>query len=508
MRGNNETIPVWSRVELPRNFSQLASDMKVDVCVIGAGITGLTTAYLLQKEGCSVAVLDAWGLAAGETGRTTAHLTAVLDDRFFDLESLFGEDKARLAAQSHRAAINTIHEIAQRERIDCDFEWVDGYLAALDDDQKKDFDKEKEAVTRAGFADMRILSALPLEQADLGPVMQFPRQACFHINKYMSGLAQAFLKAGGRIFTGVRVTDIHNDGRPFVKTEQGHIIAAGHIVVATNTPVNDRVTMHTKQAAYRTYVVAYEIPKDSYPGFLLWDMADPYHYVRIVRGDSTDYLIAGGEDHKTGQADDAEARYARIDQWTRQYFSGLGSIAYRWSGQIMEPVDSLAFLGRNPGGDKNVYIATGDSGNGMTHGTVAAMLITALILGRHNDWEDVYDPSRKPVRAAGTFLEENADVVAHLVKDWIAPGEVSNVEEIPNGQGAILRQGASKLAIYRDEAGALHVRSAVCTHLGCIVQWNGGEKSWDCPCHGSRFDTEGRVLNGPTTKALAEAQLK
>jgi Rieske Fe-S protein len=266
------------------------------------------------------------------------------------------------------------------------------------------------------------------------------------------------------------------------------------------------VKMHTKQAAYRTYVIAYRIPKDTYPGFLLWDMQDPYHYVRVLRGPTYDMLIVGGEDHKTGQAYDMDARYQRLDSWAKRYFSTLGPIEYRWSGQVMEPVDCLAFIGRNPMDEDNVFIATGDSGNGMTHGTIAGMLITDLILGRENAWEKLYDPARKSIKAAPDFIKENTNFVGHMVKDWVKPSEVDSVDAIHPGEGAILRKGAAKVAVYRDEKGQLHERSAVCTHLGCIVQWNSGEKSWDCPCHGSRFDCEGRILNGPAITPLAAEQ--
>ena len=262
--------------------------------------------------------------------------------------------------------------------------------------------------------------------------------------------------------------------------------------------------MHTKQAAYRTYVVAFAVPKNSYSSFLLWDMPDPYHYARIVRGgDEGDLLVVGGEDHKTGQANDAENRFKKLEEWSEKHFEILGPLAFRWSGQVMEPVDHLAFIGRNPM-DENVYIVTGDSGNGMTHGTLAGILITDLIQGRTNPWEKLYDPSRKSIETAPTYIKENANVVGCMVSDWIAPGEAGKPEDIPPNEGAIMRKGLSKIAVFKDEDGGLHKCSAVCTHLGCVVQWNSGEKSWDCPCHGSRFDVEGDILNGPAIKQLEE----
>jgi len=505
-RSLDESIPVW-REQVPQMpaFPVLSDNLAADVCVVGAGIAGLTIAYSLQKEGRSVIVLDAWGLASGETGRTTAHLCSVLDDRFFNLESLFGEENMRLAAESHKAAIDRVEFIVREENIACDFERVDGYLVAASPEQQEDFEKEKDAVLRAGFSNMEVHNHVPVPGiADMGPAIRFPGQATFHISKYMIGLAHAFQRLGGKIFTGAQVVEVKGGKKAYAKTDNGLRVEAGHIVVATNTPINDWVKMHTKQAAYRTYVAGFEVPKDAYPPFLLWDMEDPYHYARIVRGKAHDMLIVGGEDHKTGQAGDMTARYQRVQAWAARYFSPLGDVRYRWSGQIMEPVDSLAFIGRNPMDDENVYIVTGDSGNGITHSTIASILIPDLIQGRPNAWEKLYDPSRKTLKAATDFVKENTNFVGHMVRDWVRPSEVENVEAIKRGEGAILRRGASKVAVYRDDDGMLHERSAVCTHLGCVVQWNAGEKSWDCPCHGSRFDCEGRILNGPAIKPLGE----
>lgn len=507
-RRSDQTVPVWTEAPIKKDFPPLSTDQDVDVCIVGAGITGLTTGYLLRREGKRVAIVDEWGLAGGQTGRTTGHLTAVLDDRFFELEDGFGEERARLAAESHMTAINRIEAIVREEEIECDFERVDAFLVALDDEQKKDFDKEVPALKRVGFSDMTVHTEVPVHGISMQNAARFPQQACFHINKYMNGLAAAFVRNGGYIFVGSHVNKVQGGDNAFVETSDGRKITARHIVVATNTPINDLVTMHTKQAAYRTYALAYRIPKDSYQNFLIWELADPYHYARIVRGDPDDFLVIGGEDHKTGQANDAEERFRSIDTWARQHFSTVGPIAYRWSGQIMEPVDSLAFIGRNPGDHDNVFIATGDSGNGLTHGTIAGILISDLIHGRDNPWKDVYEPSRKTLSTAGSFISENANVVACLVKDWVAPSEVDSIDQIPVGEGAVLRDGASKIAVYRDKKGLVHSCSAVCTHLGCIVQWNGGEKSWDCPCHGSRFTVDGRILNGPASKPLEHTHLE
>ncbi|HEU5135420.1 MAG TPA: FAD-dependent oxidoreductase [Steroidobacteraceae bacterium] len=507
-RSFDESIPVWRENATSQTPAEPAGrtpalPASTQVCVIGAGISGLTTAYLLQRAGLQVLVLDAYGVAAGETGRTTAHLTSALDDRYYHLENLFGADNARLAADSHRAAIDRVETIVNEESIDCDFERLDGYLVCTDAKLREKFEDESEAALRAGFDDLEVLESMREHGVLMeGPALRFSRQAAFHAGRYMDGLARAFRKHGGTLITKARVVSVSGGGAAHVDLANGKTVAAGHIVVATNTPFNDRVAMHTKQAAYRTFVVGFEVAKDSFPAMLLWDMEDPYHYVRRVRGIERDVVIIGGEDHKTGEANDAAARYDRLEAWARANFRDLGAVVYRWSGQVMEPVDSLAFIGRNPLDDDNVYIITGDSGNGITHGTLAGMLISDLITGRPNPWEKLYDPTRKTLKAAPTFVAETADMVARMVGDHVKGGDVHDRDDVALGEGAIIRDGMKHVAVYRDAHGNLQEMSAVCTHLGCVVQWNGGEKSWDCPCHGSRFALDGSVLNGPATAPL------
>jgi Rieske Fe-S protein len=279
------------------------------------------------------------------------------------------------------------------------------------------------------------------------------------------------------------------------------------VVVATNSPVNDRLVIHTKQHPYRTYVVGLRVPAGNVDRALYWDYADPYHYVRLQRerGAADEVLIVGGEDHHTGQVQDADERWDRLEQWTRRRWPMVREVLFRWSGQVMEPVDGLAYIGRNPQDADNVYIATGDSGNGMTHGTIAGMLLTDLIQGRANPWAALYDPARKSLRALKRWAAGAARASAPYA-EWVTPGEVTSADEIAAGEGAVLRRGLHKVAVYRDPSGRLVERSATCPHLGCIVDWNSTEKSWDCPCHGSRFTAEGRVVNGPALGDLSPAE--
>jgi glycine/D-amino acid oxidase-like deaminating enzyme/nitrite reductase/ring-hydroxylating ferredoxin subunit len=499
------TLSVWAATANTPTESPLDKDIDADVCIIGAGIAGLSTAYLLAKEGKHVIVLDDGPIGGGMTARTTAHLTNAIDDRFYELERLFGEEGSKLAAQSHTDAIDRVEQIVQAENINCEFERVDGYLFIPPDGRISVLEDELPAAHRAGLPAVQRLERAPLKSFDTGPCLHFPRQAQFHPLKYLTGLVRAIESDGSRIFTRTHADTIEEG---LVTTTNGHTIRADSIVVATNCPINDRVAIHTKQAPYTTYVIGARVDRGSIPSLLLWDaphnLADPYHYIRVEKGEEYDVLIVGGEDHKTGQQHDGNQRWGKLEQWTGNRFP-IKEIEFRWSGQVMEPVDGLAFIGRNPG-DENIFIATGDSGMGMTHGTIAGILLTDLIMGRQNPWIDLYDPSRKTLGAAKDFAKENINVVAQYA-DKLTPGDVDSVEEIRNGEGAVLRSGLAKVAVYRDNHGTIHSMSAVCVHLGCVVTWNAGEKTWDCPCHGSRFDALGVVINGPANEDLPPKDL-
>ena len=485
-------------------LSPLRADTAADVCVVGAGIAGITTAYMLAKRGRRVVVLDDGPVGGGETGRTTAHLVTALDDRYYELERLHGLEGAHLAAASHAAAIDLVERICQDEQIDCNFERLDGYLFVPPEGSLEQINLELEACQRIRLNGIECVERAPIKDFDTGPALRFPRQAMFHPLRYLHHLQGAIERMGGRICTGTRAVEFHGGEDAHVVTKAGPVVRCRHIVVATNTPVNDLVSIHTKQAPYRTYVIGARVPAGAVQRALYWDTADPYHYVRLQKTDDNsgdEILIVGGEDHKTGQASDFAERYAKLEAWTRQRWPMITRVDYRWSGQVMEPVDSLAFIGRNPADHDNVYICTGDSGNGMTHGTIAGMLLPDLIEGCDNPWAKLYDPRRKSLRSIGEFARENLNVAVQY-GDWATPGEVEDVAEIPSDGGAVLRRGLAKIAVYRDGAGKLHECSATCTHLGCVVAWNRTEKTWDCPCHGSRFDAYGRVVNGPALHDL------
>jgi glycine/D-amino acid oxidase-like deaminating enzyme/nitrite reductase/ring-hydroxylating ferredoxin subunit len=498
----------WMRETVPDLWADLPAQIYADVCIVGAGIAGLSVAYHMVRAGRSVVVIDDGPIGGGETGRTSAHLSSALDDRFWWLEQHHGVHGAMLAAQSHSAAIDDIEAIIEREGIDCDFQRVDGFLFTPPNISTDELTRELGAARRAGL-EVEMVPRAPLMGFETGPALRFGRQAQFHPIRYLRGLAEAVLLHGGRICTGIRAEHIEGGTPATVRTDGGHTIQAGAIVVATNAPISSRWKLPMKQAAYRTYVVALRVPRATVPTALFWDTGDPYHYARVVPGaggGDNDMLIVGGEDHRTGGGNHANDRYDRLISWARDRFVGANEVTARWSGQIMEPADGLGLIGHDPSSGEHVYLATGDSGHGLTHGTIAGILLSDLILGRENGWAPLYDPARKSgLRATGKYLKDAAHAVGQYTH-WFRGGDVRSSDDIAPGQGAVVRRGLHMLAVYRDHAGHLHERSASCPHLGAVVCWNAAERSWDCPAHGSRFDCLGRVMNGPASSDLSPVE--
>lgn len=497
---HNDTVSLWAaREELPR-FPPLDADIHAPVCVVGAGMAGLSVAYEALRSGRSVVVLDRGVVGTGETSRSTAQLGTALDERYFDLQRMHGADGARLAAESHGAAIDRVERIVREEKIACGFERLDGYLFTAPGQSEDILERELAAAHQAGLKDVTLVTSTPPMGA--GQSLRFPRQAQMDPVRYIAGLARAVVRAGGRIFSDTQADKIEGGSPGRVVTVSGRIVTADQIVVATNTPVNNLFALHTKQAAYRSYVIAAAVPRQSIVKALYWDTLDPYHYVRIATSDdSVDWLIVGGEDHKTGQEHDPRERWTRLEDWMRLRFPMAGAVGSRWSGQIMQSMDGLAYIGKNPLDDDNVFVVTGDTGSGITHGAIAGMLLADLLAGKENRWAHLYEPSRVSLRAGGNFLRENLSAVQPYA-DWIEPGDVADESEIAVGHGAVVRHGLNLLAVYRDDSGDLHRCGAACPHLGGVVRWNAAEKSWDCPCHGSRFDARGKVMNGPANTDL------
>lgn len=499
-----ESLSYWIDSESAPALEPLNASLEVDVCVVGAGIGGITTAYLLQKEGKRVCVLEDHEVGSGQTGRTTAHFTTALDDRYYQLEHFHGAEGAKLAAESHQAALQKVEQIVAAEKIDCDLKKVSGYLFCPPGESADLLNRELKAIHRAGLNEVHLVSQAPIPDFNTGTAIEFPNQIQLHPLKYLNGMVRSFLEGGGQIFTHTHVTEIKGGKNAVVKTETGFQVKCASVVVATNTPINDLFAIHTKQSPYRTYVIGAKIAKGAIVPGLFWDTLDPYHYVRLQSDEkdpACDLLLVGGEDHKTGQDQNPKENYAKLEVWMRKYFKDAKEVVYEWSGQVMEPVDGLAYLGHNPLDRNNVYVITGDSGNGMTHGTIGGILISDQIMKRPNPWEKLYHPGRVSLRATKEFIKENANVAAQYA-DWVLEDKLNDLADIPVGEGAVFRQGLKIIAAYRNSKNEVEFMSAACPHLGAAVRWNNAEKSWDCPCHGSRFDASGKVIEGPAFSNL------
>jgi glycine/D-amino acid oxidase-like deaminating enzyme/nitrite reductase/ring-hydroxylating ferredoxin subunit len=506
--GDERSVSCWMDAAPVLDAPKLRQDEDCDVVVIGAGIAGLSVAYELSRLGRSVVVIDRGRIGNGMTARTTAHLSTELDDFYAELIKVRGEDEARLYYDGQVAAVNRIEAICREEGIEADFARVDGYLFAAEESHGADLREELDACGKLGV-DCEWLDQFGLPGGAVGPAIRFPHQGRFHPTKYLRGLAEAILARGGRIYADtVHVSDDETDDGVEITTEAGPVVRARDAVFCTNAPTNVKVAIHPKQTPGRTYAIAGRVAKGSVPDALIWDTLEAYHYVRIQPlSETEDLLIVGGEDHRAGEATDMDERFARLEQWTRDHFPAFTGASHRWSGQVMETIDFMPFSGRI-GGAEHTYVHTGDSGMGITNGVAGSLTIAPLILGEDSRFAPVLDPSRKSLGARSSvaeFIREQAGSAKNML-EHVTAGEIKSADELAPGEGGLMRRGLHKVAVYRGEDGQVIERSAVCTHLGCIVHWNGFEKCWDCPCHGSQFAPDGQVLNGPAVKPLAEVE--
>ena len=493
---------LWMNIDVAPDARPLFQNERCDVVVIGAGIAGISTAYELALRNRSVIVIDRAKIAGGMTARTTAHLAPLCDDLMSEFKKLRGLEIAKVFYESQAASVDRIEEIQKTEKIVCDFRRLDGYLFQGHGMPADVIDKELEVVREVG-APVHRLVGVPLKGCEDRQVLRYPRQGTFHPLKYLAGLVRACEKRGVRFFSETAVEEVTEEKGVVTVTTSRAVITASDAVVTTNSPISDRFALHTKMAPYRSYAMGFAIPRGALPDALYWDTEDPYHYVRLQPGEGKeDIVIVGGEDHKSGEADDANKRFARLERWVRPLIPALGAVTHRWSGQVLDTIDYAGFIGRDPGSD-HIYVSTGDSGQGITHGVMGAMLNTALIVDGTSPWAETYEPSRKPVPAIKNYLTENVTVVKNFA-EYVAPGEIGSADELKPGEGAILRRGLQKIAAYRDPKGSLHLHSAACTHIGCHLHWNSFETCWDCPCHGSMFDVDGKPLNAPTISGLGK----
>jgi len=504
---HKDTTPYWEASDRLPPFGRLSEDIRADVVVVGGGVTGLTTAYLLAKGGRTVVVLERDRCARADTGHTTAHLTMVTDARLTALASRFGRSHAQAVWDAGLAAIGQIDQIVRDHELEAGFEWVPGYLhAPIDGDTVDEGDalKGDESLAKEFGFDVERLDAAPLVGV---PAVRVDGQARVHPRKYLAGLAKALLDSGGRIYEQSAATAF--DDEPRSVTANGRRVTCDDIVIATHNPLaglagtTGATLFQTKLALYTSYVVAGRVPPGSVEDALWWDTTDPYRYLRVEPRREHDLLIFGGEDHKTGQETETERCYARLETQLSSLVPGV-ELTHRWSGQVIETPDGLPYIGRSA---EHQYSATGFAGNGLTFGTLAAMIIADAIEGRANPWAELFDPARKALgRGLWEYVKENADYPYYLIRDRFAGAETRSLRTVKRGQGSIVERDGAKLAAYRDPSGAVTLRSATCTHMGCVVAWNPAERTWDCPCHGSRFKPGGQVISGPAERPLGEVE--
>lgn len=476
-----------------------------DAVIIGGGVTGITTALQLQKAGKKCILLEAQNLGFGTTGGTTAHLNTLLDTPYHQIAKDFSKEDAQRVANSAHNALELIKRNIDEYNIDCEYAAAKGYMYAQTDSQTEELDKILQGAKEVGEA---------IEYTDVIPVpipfqkaVVFDKQAKFNPIKYLYGIAEAFENAGGIILQECRATDVTvTDGVATVSTNKTEV-KAKHVIYATHIPPGVNV-LHFTCAPYRSYAIAVKLSDKHYPEDLAYDMYNPYRYYRTQIIDGEKYLIAGGEDHKTAHEINTEKCFREVEVYVRQFFN-VESVPFKWSSQYFEPADGLPYIGHLPGNPDNVYVATGFSGNGFTHGTTAAIMLADIICNGKSEYQDLYSPARiKPVAGFENIVKESADVVGSLIVGWLQTDKLQNMVDLARGDGKIVNYDGKKVGIYKDEVGKLYAVNPACPHIQCSVSWNTAEKSWDCPCHGSRFSFTGTMLTGPARKDLQQIDLR
>jgi glycine/D-amino acid oxidase-like deaminating enzyme/nitrite reductase/ring-hydroxylating ferredoxin subunit len=497
--GENESL--WIATTNQTNYPTLSKDISADAVVVGGGIAGISTAYLLQEAGIKTLVLDMRRICLGVTGNTTAKVTSLHDLIYTHLTSHFGKEQAKMYAEANETAIGFIEKISKEKKINCDFRRLPSFTFTTEEKEVEKFKKEVEAAKTLGLpASFTTDVPLPFK---VKAAVRFENQAIFHPRKFVLGLAKEFVKNGGQIFENTKATEVaENKTSVVVKTEKGKVTAK-QLVIASHFPFFDRGFYFARLYPYRSYVLAVEL-KEKVPQAILINLKQdsyrPHSY------EQKDILIAGGGDHKTGEEPDTTSCYTYVQDRVKKEFS-VKNILYRWSTQDNYTPDKVPYIGKDIPTSKRVFVATGFNGWGMTHGMVSAILLKDMITGKKNEWETLYNPSRINITAsAKTVVKEATDTAKELIGGKIKPRKEIDTKNMPNNSAKVFTYNGKKVAVYKDSKGNVHAYSAECTHMGCIVNFNTAEKSWDCPCHGSRFNTDGKVLHGPALEDLKKIE--
>ncbi len=470
-----------------------------DTVVVGGGITGVSTALRLQESGQKCIIIEAVNIGFGTTGGTTAHLNDFFDTTFTQAIQDFGLENAQLYAESGKDAIHIIESNIKRYSISCDFVRKSAYLFALDEDQEKQL---KDIVTGAAKVghEMTYVDEIPFP-IPFREAVHIPEQGQFHPIKYVKALCEAFIELGGAIEENC-VSEEYEEHDDYVvlKTSKGEI-KARNVVYATHIPPGINL-LHFTNAPYRSYVMAFTLKDSNPPRDLGYDLCDPYHYYRVHEINGENLLIAGGEDHKTGHSDDTGECFSKLENYVREHFD-VETTYYSWSSQYYEPVDGFPYIGKLPGTEERIFVATGFRGNGMIFGTLSSQILYDLIVIGKSKYEHLFSPSRiKPIAGFSDFVKENATVAFDYIKDKIFVERIDSLSEIKPGEAKVFRYESDHYALYKELNGTFHLLRSTCPHASCEVRWNSAELSWDCPCHGSRFNVNGKRLTGPTTRNL------
>ena len=496
MAGHNRSF--WVESTPDRSFAPLAADLRVGCCVIGAGITGLTTAYLLQRAGVKVAVVEMDGVACGVSGYTTAKVTSLQGRIYSRLEGKHGREAAALYADANQAALGMVAGLVREHSIDCDYETQPNHTYCEDPNDLSQIEQEADAASRAGLP-VELVDEVALPYPIAGAV-RLDGQAQFHPRKYLLALVDELERGGCLFFDDTRATGV-DEGEPCVVETSGGTVRADHVVVATHYTFLDRSMMFPRVHPKRSYALVGPVPSGNVPSGMYLS-TEPTWSVRTVRAGDEVLVLAGGSGHNVGQHYDTKERYAHLEAWARDRL-GMTEVRHRWSTQDGSSVDDLPYIGRLTPLSRRVFTATAFGKWGMTNGTLAGMILSDVITGTENRWAPLFDPHRATLKASVTkFAQENVKVAGHWIGDRFKHPQAGVPGDLAPGEAAVGGTGAGQVAAYRDEAGELHQVSAVCTHLRCIVTWNNAERTWDCPCHGSRFDVDGKVIQGPAVKDL------